>query len=764
MHKLDGKRCFLLAASASVIAASIWTASPAKAQQVSTAQEAVADSNDTVLSEIVVTAQKREQSVQKVPIAITAVSGAALKEQGVVRVEQLGSISPGVIVSEFGGAASTTSINIRGVAQLDYADHQESPNALYVDGAYVSFQGATGGSMFDVDHIEVLRGPQGTLFGRNSTGGLIQIFSKKPTSTQEGYAQFQAGSYRKFGGEGAISGPLSDDLTGRLSVQFNRQGAYQPNSYGKGGGQDKTLNARAQLQWKPDSETTDLLQVFGSRSFEVPSGYYVAFASALNPANHNLGQPDSGALFVSSCANLGYTAAAGDTNCFGYKRTTKNPWRLETPFDGHFRRAIIGATNTFTHQLGFATLTSVTNYTHLNKHYGEDDSAAPTPVFGYTSQADAGQFSQELRLNGSTDALEWVAGLYFLNIDGDYAQATAFGDVNNPDLVAGSTYHQNVKSYAAFGQLEYKLTPDVTFILGGRISRDLKSLDLVTTCTDDPTCVFYGYSASGVNIGGNVNNTSWSGRAQLTYQVTSGTMLYAGVNRGTKGALILAPAGVGDGLTFQDLVVRPEALTSYEGGFKSSLLDRRLRVNGTVFYYHYHDYQAYKYQNLQSVIFNAEARDYGAELSVDALLGEGLTATVAGAYLHTKVKGVSLPDGTVTDQEQPFSPKFSLTSSLRKEFETSFGKLFGSASLNYVGSRYFSTVNAPSMKADSYVTGDVSVGWVSSDEKWNATLLVTNVNDKAYEIYKLDLAAFGGYGTRNFAPPRMFTFQLGYNF
>jgi iron complex outermembrane recepter protein len=719
----------------------------------------------TGLQEVVVTAQKRSENLQQVPIAISALSGDQLASMGVGSTEDLASASPGVLITEFGQAANAMAIYVRGIGQLDFAEHQESPVALYIDGAYVSFQGAASIGLYDLQQLSILRGPQGTLFGRNANGGVVQITTNQPTDNFTAYGQETVGSYGQFDTEGAISGPVTDNLDARFSFLYTRQSPWLDNTLGPSLGADNTANARLQLLYKFDAQTQDLFAGFVSRSFPVTAGTYVPSAAAPDPANHDLSENTSGPLFVAFCQTLGFTVSEGATNCQGYRRTTTDPFQISDPHVGNFDRIVAGVTNTFTHDMSWAKLTSITNYTSYGKHYLEDDSDDPIPIVGYKEDADAYQASQELQLNGQTTKLHWVAGLYLLDIHGHYDNETVYVNILDPILFTGSNYIQNVSSFALYDQIDYALTDQWGITLGERIERDDKRIDLTAFCSATPaTCDSFFVPPASQFVQGSYADTEWSGNLQLTYKPSSDLMLYAGIRRGTKGAEITATTFPAPGLTFDSILVKPEILTDTEVGFKSEVFDHRLRLNGDVFYYHYEDYQAFKFVDFADILFNAPARDYGAELSASALLTPTLTADLGLAYLHTTVSDVELPDGTYADQQQPVAPKFSLTANLRKEWRVSFGRLFAETNWAFVGSRYYGSVNQPELYAGGYTLGNVSVGYETSDDKWNATLSVKNVTDKVIPVDKFDVVSSGGYSETSLAPPRWVSFQVRYKF
>jgi iron complex outermembrane recepter protein len=754
-------------------------AEPASGSDAESAGSGSSSSQQAVLKPVIVTAQKYAQNEQAVPIAITALAGSQLAARGISDTESLFTNVAGVSYQEFGASPEGTLLYIRGVGNLDFGDQQESPNSLYIDGAYFSFQGAAGLPLYDMQQVSIARGPQGTLFGRNATGGLIQLTTNKPTDYFTGYLTTGYGSYNESKIEGAISGPLSNDVDVRVSFLYHRQDGFIDNTLGPNVGGDKSLNARFQVQYTPTAETKDLFETFINRILPdfAAGGYTEAYPSAPNPANHGLDQEDSGALFAANCANLYYTAPPGGFppgtyNCLGETEPpgqlypTGNPWRLDDPRVGFLDRWLIGATNTLTQNLSWAELTATTNYTYFAKHYIEDDSLGPVPLFGYGANTNAYQASQELRLSGSTPKLDWQAGLYFLTIDGEYNQTLPFGDINSPYIVSGAYYHQDVYSYALYNQYQYAIDSRWHVILGGRVEKDRKRADVLGFCSTDPAvCDEYGYDPTSQSVSGTLADTEWSGNFQLTYNATQDVMLYAGVRRGTKSGEIVVPLTTGPGLTFQSMVVKPEVLTDFEGGLKSELLGNRLRVNLNGFYYHYDDYQAFKFVVIEPVLFNAQARDFGADLDTTAALTSSLTAHFSLEYLHTRVFGVALPDGSVdNDAQQPLAPNLSFTSDLRKEWQGNLGRVFIEAGVSYVGARYFSTINEATFRAPSYVIANASAGYTTPNGKWTSALTVDNLNDEAYPNYIADNTLVAGYTEAQVAPPRMIHWQLTYNF
>ena len=748
----------------------------------------------TMLQEVIVSAQKRSQNLQKVPIAVSALGGDKLQQLGVSNTLDIASASPGVVTSAFGENGTSPAIYIRGVGQLDFAPHQESPTALYVDDAYISFLGATYLGLYDVNQFSVLRGPQGTLFGRNATAGVIQIQTNDPTDHFTGYLQQTGGSFGQTTTEGAFSGPLSDRLEARFAFQYNRNAGWFHNNSGPSVGGTKQANFRLKLLYKLSDNTRDMVEAFYSRAFPMAAGAYLDKPAAPNPANAGLAENTNGPLFAQFCNSLGLTGYATlppgtASNCEGWALPGGNPFHLSFQFyDGRVGRAassLWGVTNTLTHEMSWAKFTSISNYATYGMQYIEDDSGNPFPLVGFGESADAYQVSEEARLNGETSSMHWVAGLYALHTRGYYTNVTPLfpsndlSNINDLSILAGSGFPQGVWTEALFGQTDYAINNQWSVIVGARIERDAKWADMTQFCDQlqpvgpTVTSCAYNFLITGSQFAhGNVSNTEWSGNVTLNYQLDPDTMLYVSVRRGTKGGEVEAntypevgPSTGGPALTFNSIYAQPEILSDGETGIKTELLDHRLRLNADAFYYYYQNYQAEKFINFSDITFNALARDYGAEFSADALITPTVTVNLGFAYLHTVVYHVLMPDNvTYRDQQQPLAPKYSVTADLKKEWREPFGTLFAAGNLTYVGSRYFGSVNQPELLAPSYVEGNASAGYDTPDDTLNFTFSVKNVTNKVILEDAFDVVSFGGYTEYNIAPPRWYSFTVRYNF
>lgn len=324
------------------------------------------------LAEVIVTAQKREQDMQSVGISMAAITAQQLQQLGLNNTNQLGNQVPGLIVADFGSPDDTV-FALRGVSQIDFADHEESPVAVFIDGAYVPYLAGVGMSLFDLDRVEVLRGPQSTLFGRNATGGLVQLISAKPTITPEGYANLTVGQYGLVDISGAVSGPLSDTVQGRLAVSSIKHDGLDRNNAGPNKYDQDVQNFRAQLRVEPTDGVDFTLMLRGTRDRDA-STPYLPVPGALNPSTGlaYIAGPAAHGAFCQSF--FGISGMAGSVGCYYYQPYTGNKFQISQNQDGvGFRRYDSGATGTLNWELGWAKLISVSNYEQLSKEGSLED-------------------------------------------------------------------------------------------------------------------------------------------------------------------------------------------------------------------------------------------------------------------------------------------------------------------------------------------------------------------------------------------------------
>jgi iron complex outermembrane receptor protein len=657
----------------------------------------------SVLEEVVVTAQKREQNLQDVGIAVTAFTGKQLNELGFTNAIDVVAQSPGLEVSGSGGGTITT-FTIRGVTQNDFSPAQEGPVAVYVDEAYISQNSVTNFSLFDLDRVEVLRGPQGTLFGRNATGGLVHYITKKPTQEPEGFADAQVGEEGRVRAAAAASGGLTDTISARIAGVYNKSDGLIENEIGPDVMDVDDYSVRGQLLFEPSDELNVLLKAQYGNEDDRRGGYA-----------HQVG--------FDGVFSKDPTA----TDFFGYRSDQSDPLKGSFDFNGYRKVDTYDLAAHVDWDIGDYTLNSVTNYQNIEHQYGEDSDVSPNSVYNYEADDNVDQWSQELRLNWEGDRYHAVVGLFYLYIDADYASFQS-GDVFfGPGFVYGLDADQETETFAVFAQTEFDLTDTLALTVGLRLNRDEKD---------------YKFLELGAELySDDFTDDDWSGKIQLDYRPNDDWLLYAGVNRGIKsGGFNLPLSPPADFSTFK---YDGETLYSYEAGFKSSLTDST-RLNMSVYYYDYEDYQAYTFDGFVSLLFNANADMKGGEIELVTSPIEGLDMMFGVAYLDAEVKDVPLTISPTGKEDAVLAPEWSYNALVRYGFPAFNGEIALQADYSWKDSHNFNLAYTPVIEEDSYGIANARVSYTTEDEAWTAAVFVKNLTDEEYRSFAFDTTSFFG--------------------
>ncbi len=715
------------------------------------------------LEEVVVTAQKREQSLQVVPISITAFSSDQIRALGMTQTMDIASQTPGVVLTGTTSGTVTILPTVRGVSQNDYSEHQEMPNAVYIDEAYVSAPGAIGFSLFDIERAEVLRGPQGTLFGRNATGGALQFVTAKPTKNDTGFVDAEYGSYVTRRVEGAIGGSVTDSIQGRFAFLVDNHGPWWENKAPPtvaGGNSDtfekNTLAGRGQLNFEFSDSVQDLIGVTRAVDRHHAEGTYKSIPAAVGPQGLGYNIPPN------STAN-GTCPGCDD---FGYRDPN-----LNTPFESSFNgvgflsRQLTSFNNRLTWDLAPLSLTSVTNYQDFSFGYSEDTDATPYNVALYPQSVHLHQLSQEVRLNGSATNLNYTIGAYYLHIiQHDYQGYSTGLTADSPlapfALSTLETFQQYTRSSAIFGQTEYEFTPTWTLTTGLRFSADRKEFQSITV--DTPSQVVIAEFNTG-NVGDQTieNKNDIGGKVELDWKPNHSVMLYAEVARGNKGpgfnGMPAGPLPVGYSVPF-----KAEALTDYEAGYKLGLFDGKVRLNGSFYFYNYQNYQAFNYVALSTIVSNKDAQLYGGEVELTAQPAPGWNVVFGLSGEKGTVYDVLLPNGQFTDRQPPIMPEVTANALVRKDW-TVFGGLFGAQlDFRYTGRSYAAISNAPDTILPGTATFNSRLSFARGDH-WEGALRVANIANRAVAVYAFDTAPYYGSSERSYAPPRWITIEANYH-
>jgi iron complex outermembrane receptor protein len=701
------------------------------------------------LEEVVVTAQRREQNLQEVGTSITAFDAKQIEEFGVKDVTEIASQVPGLQYNQYG--ATVTIYNLRGVSQNDFSDHQEAPVAVYSDDAYIASTGALAGSMFDLQRVEVLRGPQGTLFGRNSTGGLIHYLSNRPTDKPEAYLSVTGGNYNTLLTEGAINGPLSERVAARFSFSTAYHEGYITNRIGHSINDQNQYAARLQFRIQPSDAGEIYIKLHAVNNAHETAGNY-SFATSI---------PDETGRGVFAPPGTGEPIN-------GYYNPSNDVFNQAEDRRGIFNRTAWGANVHVTWNYEHFTLTSVTDYLRLQKRYGEDSDVSPNFVFNYDTFQHYQQFSQEFRLNGSTPSMRWIAGLYYINYR---AEDRGITDLIQPYGLGDAQFTLRTSSPALFGQLEYDLNSRWTAIAGARYTRDDKKFDDLYYCETCPAEFQNLHYVAPAYPSASKNFDIFTGKLELDYKPTQDLLLYGSVNRGAKGGGWSAPTA-GPILDPETLPYDQETLTNYEVGWKSTFWNGAARLNGAAFYYDYKNYQGFFLNVATQVVENIDAEVKGAELELAVVPLRGLDLQLGLSYLDTKAFDVPTPlasfvppdtPGAYITAELPQAPRFSVNALARYQWPALGGTLSIAADAKWNDKQYLELVNAAVDLESAYAVANAILGYRSGNAAWDVSAYVKNLTDERYRIYNLDLAAFIGINQAVYGTPRLYGASVAYH-
>jgi iron complex outermembrane recepter protein len=686
---------------------------------------------------VVVTAQKRSQPASDVPISLTVISAAQATAAGVNSTLDLVRLSSGLAIGQNSGEGDFPFIALRGVTMRDFADTNESPSAVYLDGFYKANLMGLDSQAFDLERIEVLRGPQGALYGRNATGGVIQFITAKPARERGGVVSATFGDFNRVRLEGAIGGPLSRALSARVSALYHRFDGHVRNDFpGRPDGNGLDAQAvRAQLRFAPNAnvEANFLAQYYRN---ETDGNLFTHVAVRQDP--------------VTGLS----TRMPGGLDAFGFGDSAPRTSNSNRPI--YLNTEQFTGVATWLWRFGDVTLTSISGYESGFKDALFDSDATPGPR-GTEVHPDAMQASQELRLSGMRGPLTWTAGAYLFryNVDGwQRRQTSAAGP--RPIVF----YALNSDSVAGFANLDWALTPRITATGGVRLTREWKTYRLNNTDTGPA------FSPETVGDAARRDDAATDFTARLSWRPRAAALVYAGIARAHKAGTF----NVGyTPIPLSAIPVRPEQLTSYEMGARHAFADGRLRVDGAVFYYDYRDSQAFQFdgQALASTTFNRDAEIRGAELSVTARPWDVLELSGSLTHLDASLLGVQLPgpasNGPVRDTRMPLAPEWSANLAATLTWPAPGDGAFAlRGDVSYRTAQFFDAFNSPSQREDDYAIANISASWRGA-QGWTVSAFAENVTDTEYRTGAFDLA-FLGFATEVWGRPRRLGVRLAYDF
>jgi iron complex outermembrane receptor protein len=703
--------------------------------------------NAASLEEVVVTAQRREQNLQDVGVSVTAFSGDQIRKLGFTNSIDVIAQTPNLSFGTPTGEGNNASLTLRGVGLSDFNDNNEGPVAVYVDDVYVSALSGVTFQLFDIDRVEVLRGPQGTLYGRNTTGGLVHFVTAKPTEEMQGYVEVTAAENSQFKVEGAISGSLTENMQGRLSFAHNEHDGYVKN---RGPGTNDANNTdnntgRLQLAIQPSESVDILLNVHGSKN-DADMGSW---------QHESTFTPDGGITSLALPADVDYYETCPGCDVFGYVDNDGDPWAGAYDRDGKLQIENSGGSAKLTWDIGEMTFTSITAYENFKRDFGEDTDVSPYKIIHNTYTSDIDQYTQEFHLSGETDRLHWLTGLFYYDaeVDGGFEI-----DASGIDFLIGdANYNQQTESWSVFGQVEYDLTERWSVNGGLRYTDEERELDYLSV---ENNGLLPPENNTMFDYDDTIETDNVTGQVGLNWHPTDDMLLYGTISLGNKSAGfntgLLDETGLFGATNRADVPYDEEELTSYELGIKTDLFDGSSRLNASIFYYDYSDFQAFAFVNLNQVIFNTDATISGMELEFVTHPIEGLEIMLGAAYLDAEAEDIPLGDGSGAsrDRDMTLAPEYSLNGLFRYQWPVFSGSLAVQADFTYQDEVYFDIQNHPVSSEDSYDIWNARISYYGASENWSVTAFVNNLTDEEYRSYSFDVTTLFGFNQVGYGRPR----------
>lgn len=719
------------------------------------AQQANPPAPANALAEVIVTAEKRSEPINDVPMSITAVSGSQLQQQGITNTAQLQKIVPGLTFQQSNWGIPI--YQIRGIGFIDTSLGASPTVSVYVDQVPLPFAAMTEGAALDVQRVEVLKGPQGTLFGENSTGGAINYIAAKPTSVPSAGASLTYGRFNERDVDGFVAGPVAGDLTGRLAVRTEHRDGWQDSTTRDASlGKRDFSTARALLDWKPRDAVRLELNLNGwIDKSDTQANQFVAFS----PTTPN-GYPEaSAALSRYQPAPQNDRAADWDPNSsFArddqfYQTSLRGDWDISERLK----------------------LTSISAYARLRARTPTD--ADGTDFNDETVNLDGTLEStfQELRLAGRVgNSALWMAGVNYANDRANEDQLDLITSSNSgvgPFRYHGVILenHQDAKTKAAFASLDYRFADGLSAqgslrytsqdraFAGclrddgdGRLATAFSALstELSQSAVNIPAgdCVTFGADNLPVGIVTsqlNQNNLSW--RASLNWHPDPDMLIYGNVTKGFKAGGFSTIPGI---KVSQYRPVTQESVLAYEIGFKFAPISRPLQLTGAVFYDDYKDKQilgfvdtGVPFGTLPTLVNVPKSSVSGAELNLRWRPIRALTLSFGGTYVHSRVVGDYLANDQagslvdIRDEQFPNAPKWQFMGDAEYDFAVHDGwSAFLGASSSYKSTSYAFFGESPYFKMGGYALLDLRAGMESADSRWRAELFGHNVTDRYYFI------------------------------
>lgn len=737
--------------------------------------------NESILEEITVTARKRPEGLQDAPMSVTAFTDESLQSRGTDNLAQIADFTPNMTFQNnpsFGGASNTAAIYLRGIGQKEFLPTTEPGVGLYVDGAYVARSVGAILDVLDMEQIEILRGPQGTLFGRNTIGGAINIITRKPNEQFSAKAEVTLGTDNRANLKAFINGAFSDRFFANLSVATLNQDGYVDRPDGTDLGDDGTLLARLALRWLPTDQlefnfsaelnreeengppltlsginyglpidavnTPPFALIHNVRANAVATGVEAPCASFDAPLNLDVPGCYDDRYVVGDSTSLGTAAAFSETYIDAFNLRIN--WQLSDRLE----------------------LRSITAYRDLDSQFARDGDHSPHTISEFVDLLDQKQFTQEIQLLGTSqdNRLNWILGFYFFDESGNNINLLDF-TVSN--FRSGGRFDN--ESTAFYLQASYDLTDALHLTAGIRVTDETKQFlpDQIIfnnwfAGTGHPQ-LDAPFMQAGTRIlpfiEKEIDINETSPLVNLAYDINDDLMIYASYSEGFKSGgftqrvfppivpPFTAPAGTPD----IDLIptFEPEFVQAFELGFKYMGAGGRLRLNGAVFDTEYDDLQIQVFTSVAPVTKNAASAEIsGFELELQWLPGNEWLVEFGAGYVDAEYNRIDAST-TFVDKDNDLEriSKWTLNLGLSKDINLAGkGRLTPRLDWSYRSKFFNDTFNTPQIaQSDGYHLTNVSLAWQNPAENWRVILSVNNLADEDYLITGIIGDAFQSYET-----------------
>ncbi|MEM9740213.1 MAG: TonB-dependent receptor [Pseudomonadota bacterium] len=753
-----------------MISASVFVLA-AFAGPVAVAQESTASSeevNEGRLDTVVVTARRRAETLQDVPIAVSAFGETRISDLQADDVSGLQYVTPNFYFDE--GDASNAVVYLRGVGQNDSLAFADAGVGVYVDDVFIARSQAAFLELFDVERVEVLRGPQGTLYGRNTIGGAVKFVSKRPTDEVEAYGEIGIGNFNSVIAKGRLSGPVSEGrVYAKGAFAFSERDGFNTNSFtGEDDGDVHSLSGRTGLYFTP-SDRFGLDLTLDLRRDRPDTSRNPSRRTPVTGIPDPVGAPETLTTFPASSDPFQVDVNAGglsDIDAFGL--TAKANWDVSDTW----------------------TLESITSYRSFDFELNLDTDGTPLRLLDIYLDQEQSQFSQELRAAYDADgALSFTGGLYYFHDDDltlsgvDNLSASLFGFPVTAFGLATSSLadtDQTTDSYAIFGDLSYDLSDRLSLGVGARYTFENKEsarrfenfFDPSISVIEDTPPLLAGVGVPGVLIQGEDDFEAFTPRVSLSYDVSDDVLIYGSASRGFKSGGFSGRANSDFG--FQPF--EPEFVWAYEAGVKSSWNDGRLVANAAYFYNDYTDIQVTSFGAdpvtgvFVDLFTNAAAASIqGLEFELLARPSEGLSLSASLGLLDAEYDEFDILVGgvvtDVSDRDLVNTPEVSGSFAATYSFDMTdmlVATLHGD--IAYRDSYANEVTDSPNLRQEAYWLSNAFVSVKTQNERWEARAGIRNIGDEEILVQGFNLAAFPGVETGFYGAPQTYDIRLIYRY